>query len=128
MKAYRNASEFDRHLHHFKVVHAREGKFHCEMPVLEEHLNMRGFLHGGFTALLIDNMCTTALITCDRGVFGQTTDLNISYLSSARPGDTLTLKADVMKQGTRLGFIQVSVENQHGVMVASGRQTMFMSR
>ena len=96
------------------------------MPVKEEHLNMRGFLHGGFTATLVDNITTCALATCEKPVLGVSVDLNVSYLSSAKLGDTLTVKAEVLKRGKTLGFTTVTIENQHGKTVAAGRHTKFV--
>ena len=126
-KTYRSLSTFEKCLQHVQVISAADGKVHCEMPVHEEHLNMRGFLHGGFTATLVDNVTTCALATCEKPVFGVSVDLNVSYLASAKQGDTLTVKAEVLKRGKTLGYTTVTIENQHGQIIAAGRHTKFLS-
>lgn len=47
--------------------------------VSEEHLNLGGTLHGGFTSTLIDCISTYALMTKGNGVPGVSVDLNVSY-------------------------------------------------
>jgi len=127
-KNYRNMPGFDRLLHKVQVKAAENGKLHCEVPVTEEHLNIHGILHGGFTATLIDNISTFSLLTLEKPFFGVSVDLNITFLSSAAKGDTLSVKSEVLKCGKTLGFSSISVENQHGKLVAAARQTLAIKK
>ena len=126
-KTFGSVPAFERTLQHVKVISAGDGKIHCEMPVLEEHLNMRGYLHGGFTATLVDGITSCALAATDKPVFGVSVDLNVTYLASAKQGDTLSIKAEVLKRGKTMGYTTISIENQHGTIVAAGRHTKFLS-
>lgn len=125
-KTFRSVPGFDRTLQHVEFISASEGKVHCKMPVKEEHLNLRGSLHGGFTATLVDSITTCALATCEKPAFGVSVDMNITYIASAKAGDTLSITAEVLKRGNTLGYTKMVVENQKGNIVAVGRHTKFL--
>ena len=127
-KNYRHVPGFDRLLHKVQVKAAENGKIHCELPVAEEHLNMHGILHGGFTTTLVDTISTISLLTCENPAFGVSVDLNITFLASATTGDTLSVKSEVLRFGKTLGFTSISVENQHGKLIAAARQTLAIKK
>jgi len=60
-----------------EVVSAMPGKCTCELTVDESHLNRGGTMHGGFTATLVDNVSTLAIMTADKPP-GVSTDMNIT--------------------------------------------------
>lgn len=62
------------------LVSAAPGKVICEMKVESNHANKYGTLHGGFTATLVDNISTLALLCTERGVPGVSVDMNITYV------------------------------------------------
>ena len=59
------------------VTSASHGNCVCELTVDESHVNRGGGLHGGFTATLVDNISTAAIMTtgCAPGV---SVDMNVS--------------------------------------------------
>ncbi len=59
------------------VTSASHGKFVCEVTVDESHLNRVGGMHGGFTATLVDNISTAAIMTTGSAP-GVSVDMNIS--------------------------------------------------
>ena len=59
---------------------ASHGNFECELTVDESHLNRVGGLHGGFTATLVDNISTAAIMTTGSRP-GVSVDMNISYVN-----------------------------------------------
>ena len=125
-KTFRSVPAFDRTLQHVEFISAADGKVHCKMPVKEEHLNIRGFLHGGFTATLIDSITTCALTTCSNPATGVSVDLSVSYLASAKLGDTLSITAEVLKRGNILGYTTATLKNQDGKTVAIGHHTKYI--
>ena len=125
-KTYKLVPNFERTLQHLEILSADNGQVQCTLPVKEEHLNLRGFLHGGFTATLVDNVTTFALASCENPQFGVSVDLNVSYLASAKQGDTLTIDARVVKKGKTLGFTTCDIKKQDGVLIATGTHTKFM--
>lgn len=61
-----NSRGFSRVFKNIKLISACDGKCQAEFTVGEEHLNGAGGLHGGFTATVIDNYTTYALMTEDK--------------------------------------------------------------
>ena len=53
------------------------GKCTCEVTVDESHLNRGGFMHGGFTATLVDIVSTVAIMTKDKPP-GVSVDMSIT--------------------------------------------------
>ena len=62
-----------------KVVSADKGRCEVEIAVDESHLNRMGFLHGGMTATLVDNVSTLAIISNDSHP-GVSVDMNVTYV------------------------------------------------
>lgn len=62
------------------VTAASHGNFVGEIIVDESHLNRVGGLHGGFTATLVDNITTAAIMTTGSPP-GVSVDMNISYVT-----------------------------------------------
>lgn len=61
-----------------KLISAGEGKCKAELKVDEEHLNLGGTLHGGYTSTLVDCISTYALMTHKAGVPGVSVDLHVT--------------------------------------------------
>lgn len=60
-----------------KIISAGDGKCTAEFTVEEEHENLGGTLHGGFTATLVDMISTYALMTSKREAPGVSVDMHI---------------------------------------------------
>ncbi len=85
------------------------GRVEAELALATQHLQQRGFAHGGLLATLADLVAGFAAVTLvpdDHGVV--TSDLKISYL---HPGVGQRLKAVgwVLKAGRRLHFCEAEV-------------------
>ena len=59
------------------MVSATPGKCTCEVTLDESHMNRGGALHGGFTATLVDNISTLAIMTAEKPP-GVSVDINIT--------------------------------------------------
>lgn len=62
-----------------EIVGGGNGKCLAEFTVEKENLNRAGGLHGGFTATVVDNFTTYALLTSDHPP-GVTVDLHVRLL------------------------------------------------
>jgi acyl-coenzyme A thioesterase 13 len=110
----------------FRLLSFGGGRAEMECPVAPPTQNVNGFLHGGIIALLVDEAGTVALASEDRdGRPGVTTDLSVSYLSPGRPPRVLA-RAQALKVGRTLGYVQVDIVNDDGKLVAQGRMTKYM--
>lgn len=129
------------------------GRCVAEFVVNKENLNQGGGLHGGFTATIVDDFTTYALITkdCKPGV---TVDLHVrlekiihrpltlvfftsligilnlycSYLKGAREGDTVVIDATAVKTGKTLAYLECELRNKDtGQILAKGSQTKYIA-
>uniref|UniRef100_A0A0K8TRV6 Thioesterase domain-containing protein n=1 Tax=Tabanus bromius TaxID=304241 RepID=A0A0K8TRV6_TABBR len=119
---------FDRLMKDVKIISGGDGQCIAEFTVAEEHLNQAGGLHGGFTATLVDNVTTYALMTkdCPPGV---SVDLHVSYLKGAREGDEVVIDAKTVKAGRTLAFIECEMRHKKdNSVIAKGGQTKFVAQ
>ena len=99
------------------------GRVEAELTVAQQHLQQRGFAHGGLIATLADLVAGFAAVTLVPDDFGVvTSDLKISYL---HPGVGQQLKAIgwVLKAGRRLHFCEAEVWCD-GLLIAKASATM----
>ncbi|GAC1367673.1 MAG: hypothetical protein NVS3B25_13640 [Hymenobacter sp.] len=99
------------------------GRVEAELVLGEQHLQQRGFMHGGLTATLADLVAGFAAVTLIPDNFGLvTSDLRISYL---HPGVGQRVKAIgwVLKAGRRLHFCEAEVWCDE-VLIAKASATM----
>ena len=77
-----------------------------------DHLN--GSLHSGISATIVDGVTYCHLLhdETESDKMAVTTDLNISYLGTAKEGDVLTLDTELLKSGKSLCFLKCTVETE----------------
>ncbi|XP_076650056.1 acyl-coenzyme A thioesterase 13 [Halictus rubicundus] len=110
-----------------EIVSAGDGNCKAKLVVSEEHLNMGGFLHGGFTSTIIDCVSTYALMTYKDSPPGLSVDLHVTFMKPALPGETIVVDAKTIRAGKRLAFLSVDITKNDGKdIVAQGRQTKFI--
>jgi uncharacterized protein (TIGR00369 family) len=89
----------------------------------QEFCNPMGAIQGGIlTAMLDDTMGPAAMIALDGKGFAQTLELKTSYLSSAAPG-RLIGEGRVLKQGREVMFLQGSLKDEKGRLIAEASAT-----
>lgn len=109
------------------ITSAGDGKCTAEFKVQPEHLNRGGSLHGGFTATVVDNYTTFALLSKDKPP-GVTVDLHVSYLKGAKAGDDVIINATTVRAGMRLAYLECELKHKSdGSIIAKGSQTKFIS-
>ena len=99
------------------------GRVEAELVMGQQHLQQRGFAHGGLIATMADLVAGFAAVTLVPDDFGVvTSDLKISYIN---PGVGQQLKAIgwVLKSGRRLHFCEAEVWCD-GVLIAKASATM----
>ena len=90
----------------------REGYARAELKVEERHLNAAGVCHGGVYFTLAD--LTFAAVTNSHGFISVGVQNSITYLKSARLGDTLIAQTEETCNHHRLPFCETRITNQHG--------------
>ena len=99
------------------------GRVEAELALGQQHLQQRGFAHGGLTATLADLVAGFAAVTLIPDDWGLvTSDLKISYL---HPGVGRRMRAVgwVLKPGRRLHFCEAEVWCDE-VLIAKASATM----
>ncbi|KAF9348202.1 hypothetical protein BGX34_002622 [Mortierella sp. NVP85] len=108
-----------------KLVSASKGSILCELDVGKEHLNRLGGCHGGLLSTIVDIGGSLAIAAEDMHATGVSTDLNVSFISSAKMGDKLTIDSRCDKVGGTLAYTSVEIK-VGDKLVALGRHTKFV--
>jgi acyl-coenzyme A thioesterase 13 len=104
------------------------GRCVASLKVEEEHTNPGGTLHGGLSAVLVDNVSTLALALPDEDFkFGVSVDMNLSYIKAAAIGQEILIDAKVLKRGRTLAFLEVELRNKEtNDLLVKGSHTKFI--
>jgi acyl-coenzyme A thioesterase 13 len=114
-----------------KITYASKGIVRARLPLTNNHVNTHGGIHGSVSATLIDWVGGIAIAAWDnRTKTGVSTDIHISYQSSAKVGDVIEIEGKAGKVGGTLAFTTATiwkvVENNLGPIVATGSHTKFV--
>lgn len=93
----------------------------CSLQVGPQHLNRQGIMHGGITALMLDNaMGAAASLSVDASGTHpfSTLTLNVSYLAPGRQGE-ICATARITGGGDKVKFIQGELRHQDGTLLAT---------
>ncbi len=91
-----------------------EGRVVMSLKLSDRHMNPGGVLHGGVLTTLMDEATAHAIVTV-RGLEVMakaphaTVDMNVSFLSGARPGDELQCEARTLRVGSTVAFAEAEV-------------------
>eukprot|EP00850_Spirogloea_muscicola_P021704 SM000258S09120 [mRNA] locus=s258:39100:40314:- [translate_table: standard] len=122
-----------------RVVVTAPGRCRCLLRVTRQLQNRYSTLHGGAIATLVDVVGSAALVSLTGSSSGVSTDINVSYISSAKAeaykSDAMCCKkteveidAKVLRVGRTLAVIQVDIRAvETGSMVAQGRHTKYLA-
>ncbi|RLU22868.1 hypothetical protein DMN91_005146 [Ooceraea biroi] len=128
LKTIATSPGFGRSMKGVHILSAGDGKCKAQFTVAEEHLNMAGTLHGGFTSTIIDCVSTYAVMThkdCHPGV---SVNLNVTFIKAAFPGETVTVDAQTVRAGKKLAFLAVELTKNDGKdVVARGEHTKYIA-
>lgn len=114
-----------------ELVSAEHGSIIAKLPVTENLLNSKQGLHGSVSATIVDWAGGIAIASTGMEKTGVSTDIHVSYVSSAKLGDVLTIEGKVSKVGKNLGFTTVTVYKGDGddqQVVAHGTHTKYVLR
>ncbi len=110
-----------------EVTEAAAGEVTVAMDLLDRHVNLQGLVHGGMLAILADTACGLSIRSAmEPGRLHITTDLDIHYLASAKPG-RLFGRGKAVKVGRTLAFAEASVEDGEGRLLARAQSRFSVS-
>ncbi|KAF2647855.1 acyl-coenzyme A thioesteras-like protein 13 [Lophiostoma macrostomum CBS 122681] len=112
-------------------THASKGLVRARLPLTKNHVNTHGGIHGSVSATIVDWMGGMAIAAYDnRTKTGVSTDIHVSYQSSAKDGDEIEIEGKAGKVGGTLAFTTVTiwkiVDGKPGPIVATGSHTKFV--
>jgi uncharacterized protein (TIGR00369 family) len=107
------------------VDKSEPGRTVWRAKVDERFLNPAGAVQGGFLAAMLDSAMGASAVTLtgERSVSVANTEMKVSFLRSARAGDVLTCVATVLKPGRQVSFLEATIENAAGDLVATASST-----
>lgn len=106
-----------------KLIEVREKYCLIEMPIKEEMINGLKTVHGGITFAFADS----ALAFSSNNTNDASVALNcmISFTKAVRMGDTLVAESILMADTKKTAVYDITITNQHKVMVATFRGTVY---
>jgi acyl-CoA thioesterase len=105
------------------VIALHEGYSKLQMQVRSEMLNGFKTLHGGISFAFADS--ALAFACNNRNNLSVALDCSISYLKAVHEGDVLIAEATEIHNGKTTGVYNISITNQHSVLVAQFKGTCF---
>ncbi|KAK0636108.1 HotDog domain-containing protein [Bombardia bombarda] len=118
-----------------RIVSAARGRIVAHLTLADVHLNSKRILHGAVSGTLCDwagGLAIAAATGLDKT--GVSTDMHVSYVSTAKEGDVLEIEAWVSKAGRSLGFTGFEVrrgvtgdDGVRGPVVATGSHTKYLN-
>lgn len=118
-------------LEDIQLTHASKGVVRARLLLTKNHVNAHGGIHGSVSATIVDWVGGMAIAAWDkRTKTGVSTDIHISYQTSAKDGDTIEIEGRAGKVGGSLAFttamIWKVVNDTPGPIIASGSHTKFV--
>ena len=115
-----------------QLIRATDGYLQASLEIKSAHMNSKGTLHGTVSACIIDCTGGLAIATTGRDQTGLSTDIHVTYISTAKVGDFLSIEARANKVGASLAFTTVEInrigEQGKQELVASGTHTKYIKR
>ncbi|OCK78167.1 Thioesterase/thiol ester dehydrase-isomerase [Lepidopterella palustris CBS 459.81] len=113
------------------LISASKGLVRARLQLTNNHVNSKGGLHGTVSACLIDWVGGLAIASYDlREKTGISTDIHVSYISSAKYGDWIEVEGKASKVGGTLAFVTATiskvVDDKPGPIIATGSHTKFV--
>ncbi|XP_044262812.1 acyl-coenzyme A thioesterase 13-like [Tribolium madens] len=114
---------FSRVIDKSKLLFTGDGKCTAILKINEKHVNYLGYLHGGFSATLVDCFSSLALLTKCPDTF-VTIDMHLSYFKGAKIGEEVVINGFVIKMGKKVAFLETTICNKTtNNMLVRGTQT-----
>jgi acyl-coenzyme A thioesterase 13 len=118
-------------LEDIQITHASKGVVRARLLLTKNHVNAHGGIHGSVSATLVDWVGGIAIAAWDnRMKTGVSTDIHITYQTSAKDGDTIEVEGRADKVGGTLAFTTATiwkvVDSKRGPIIATGSHTKFV--
>ena len=112
---------------HIDAEHSGRGVCTVTGVVEPRHLNINGVVHGGVYATILDTAMGAAVVSLLReNETTATTSLYVEFLRSARRGDTLTARGEVLRRGHHIAFAEGNLFDAEDRRLSQARGTWYI--
>ena len=106
-----------------KLIEIRENYCLIEMPIRQEMINGLKTVHGGVTFSFAES--ALAFSSNNTGNAGVALNCMINFTKAVKMGDTLIAESILMADTRKTAVYDIAITNQHKIMVASFRGTVY---
>ena len=100
------------------------GKSSVFLNIESKHCNKGGVAHGGLYTMMLDMALGGALVSIlPKQEWCATTQLSISFISAARPGEKITAHGNVVKRGKNVAHLDGKITADSGRVIATATGT-----
>ena len=100
------------------------GKSSVWLEVESKHCNKGGVAHGGLYTMMLDMALGGALVSVlPKQEWCATTQLSISFISAARPGEKISANGIVVKRGKNVAHLEGKITTESNRIIATGTGT-----
>ena len=100
------------------------GKSSVFLNIEYKHCNKGGVAHGGLYTMMLDMALGGALVSIlPKEEWCATTQLSISFISAARPGEKITAHGNVVKRGKNVAHLDGKITADSGRVIATATGT-----
>jgi acyl-coenzyme A thioesterase 13 len=100
-----------------QLTKVNAGSVTLQLQLSATHLNSKGGLHGAVSATIVDFVTGLAICSYDlREKTGASVDMHLSFLSTAKAGDTVLIHSTAERVGGSLAFVSIKINklDSHG--------------
>lgn len=102
------------------------GALEFEYQIRPEWLNPIGNLHGGVTAAIVDDVLGATMFSLNEDYFYTTINNVIDYFSTAKSGETIIAKTNIIKKGKQFINAECEIWNADKTrLIAKGSSNLF---
>ena len=106
------------------LLEIEEGELTVSIKVRKEMTNPMGILHGGMSALIMDEVIGAAVYTLNRDTFFTSVNLSVDFLSSIPLGENVIAKCKVARAGKTIVNVDCQLLNEEGKLIAKGMSNL----
>ena len=109
------------------LLEVEKGYCSISYKIRKEMTNPVGTIQGGVMAALIDDTMGLAFYTLFQQQMFTTTNLNVNFLFGAKEGETVIVKAHVVRIGKKIANIECKVYNEKGDIITTSTSNLVVT-
>ncbi len=106
----------------------KEGELTVDFTIREDMTNPLGITHGGAVSAMLDEIIGIAVYSLHNEAPYATVNLNVDFLASSRPGETVTVKAKVIRKGRNIAHAEGHMYNAAGKLLAKATSNLLATQ